>query len=79
MSVYVHDQRKETYDVHGCTIPETVDLDVVGSLDEVGSGDGSVGNESGISVVLLYEWSSERSGCDGKGVAMSKDNQEPKR
>ena len=38
---------KGTYDVHGCTIPETVDLDIVRSLDEVGSGDGSIGDESG--------------------------------
>jgi succinyl-CoA synthetase beta subunit len=36
-----------TYDVHGCTVPETVDLDVVRSLDEVGGGYGSIGDESG--------------------------------
>jgi len=53
MSVWALDCRKETYDVHGCTIPETVDLDVVGSLDKVSSGDGSIGNESGISAVQV--------------------------
>ena len=47
------DQSKNTDNVHGCTIPETVDLDVVRSLDKVGSGDGSIGNESGISAVQV--------------------------
>jgi hypothetical protein len=51
-----------------------VDLDIVRSLDEVGSGDGSIGNESGISVVLIYEWLSERSGCDEKGMGMRRIN-----
>ena len=55
-----------------------MDLDVVGSLDKVGSGDGSIGNESGISVVLMYEWLSERSGCDVKGVEMIIKNQSGK-
>lgn len=41
----------KTYNVHGCTIPETVDLDVVRSLDKVGGGDGSIGNKSSISTI----------------------------
>lgn len=35
---------EKTYDVHGGTIPETVDLDVVWRLDKVGGGDGSIGD-----------------------------------
>jgi hypothetical protein len=30
-----------------------VDLDVVRGLDEVGSSDGSIGNESGISIIPI--------------------------
>jgi len=47
-----------------------VDLDIVRSLDKVGSGDGSIGNESGISTIPISEDSRERSGCDEKGVEM---------
>ena len=36
----------ETYNVHRGTVPETVNLDVVRRLDEVGSGDGSIGDKT---------------------------------
>jgi len=39
-----------------------VDLDVVRSLDEVGSGDGSVGNKSEVSVDLSLDRMGERTG-----------------
>jgi hypothetical protein len=47
---------RQTYNVHGSTIPETVDLDVVRGLDEVGGSDGSIGNESGNQhLYLVYQ------------------------
>ena len=45
-SAQVYTTLQYTYNVHGGTIPETVDLDVVRGLDEVSGGDGSIGNES---------------------------------
>ena len=45
-SAQVYTTWQYTYNVHGGTIPETVDLDVVRGLDEVSGGDSSIGNES---------------------------------
>lgn len=35
----------QTYDVHERAVPETIDLDVVRRPDEVGGGDGAIGDQ----------------------------------